>query len=346
MSAPLVARLLLDACDEFARATNHVPEAAREVRPGGLNAPGWIAAHQAATLDTVINVLVQHRQPDAWCGEWLTEQRARPTPFDPPFDEARDALARVVEAATPYLEGCDEADLSRVAVPPDGPQWAAGRNAGYLMARAVGHTFVHAGELTVGTSLARAEDRDLGLPGALSRSAAGDGEDEAAPGPGIPLTVRLLLDARGEFARVAAAVPAGAQQSISERLNSGGWIVAHLAGQDDRFWNAGAQGLDADSWLGAVDLRAEPAPQPPYREALDALARVFERSGPYLERLDSASLSAPAAGRSRAGTGALVARAAAHAWAHAGELAAIASLAGADDPGLPGEMPHTTTWPG
>lgn len=162
------------------------------------------------------------------------------------------------------------------------------------------------------------------------------------------LVVRLLLDAREEFLRVAEAVPNPGRGGAIGRLNPGSFIVAHIASQDDRVWNVAAQGFDADAWLVEANAgHGAPRSAPDYAQALAALRRTFARSTPFLERLTHEDLEravASASGSTPPGRtiAAQLARSIGHTWAHAGELSALASLVGAPDLGLPGRLPHSS----
>ena len=59
----------------------------------------------------------------------------------------------------------------------------------------------------------------------------------------------LLLDAYAAVLVTARKLPAPGQGGAIGRLSPGGWVIGHLADQQDRTWNVGAQGLDADPWL-------------------------------------------------------------------------------------------------
>ncbi len=339
---PLVARVLLDAQDEFARAIEHVPDPGRGGPIGRLNSAAWIIAHAASTHDAWINRYGQGIDGDAWLADWSARQREQPagTAAHAPFGEAREAFARVAERATPYLESCDEAELSQTARAPEGSAWR-GRTNEQFVARGVAHLFAHAGELTVVASLlARG---DLGLPGRLARSTR-TGHEATDAAAAQPVIVRLLLDAREEFARVVEAVPVPAQVAAFRRLNAGGWIVAHLALQDDQQWNAAAQRLEPDAWLMAASATYGASPSAPdFADARTALDRSYARSLPYLEGLDGSQLDDVVRRSENFGdqtVSDLVVRQLAHYFALAGELSAIASLAGAPDLGLPGEMRH------
>ncbi len=158
------------------------------------------------------------------------------------------------------------------------------------------------------------------------------------------LVVRLLLDARDEFRRVAEAVPNPGRGGAIGRLNPGSFIVAHIATQDDLVWNVALQGLEPDAWLVAANAgHGAPRSTPDYDEALAALDRTFARSEATVtalaeEDLDR-ELSSSVPGRIVA---AQLARSTAHTWSHAGELATLASLVGAPDLGLPGRLPRSS----
>lgn len=343
MATPLIARLLIDAQTEFARAIEHVPGPARGRAIGRLNTAGWAIAHTAATHDAWVNRYCGGGEHDPWLSEWNAEQKALTEGDALPaaYDEAAEAFHRVAERASAYLEGCDEAELAEASRASDGSRWE-GATKGYMVARAVAHLFAHAGELSVTASLVLWGDRDLGLPGRLERSFGAGGEAVEA-GELQPAVVRLLLDARGEFVRVADSLPVPAQAGAFDRLNAGSWIVAHIAAQDDQYWSVHAQQLQPDAWLAEANVQyGDPGSRPDYAQARAALDRAFERSQPYIEGIDGTQFATVlrSAERGDQTVADFVVRQAAHLFALAGELAAIGSLAGASDPGLPGRLRH------
>jgi hypothetical protein len=160
-----------------------------------------------------------------------------------------------------------------------------------------------------------------------------------------PALAAFLLDAADAFSAVADSLPAPARGPALGRVNSGGWIVAHVADQLDRWWNLAAQALPRDPWLAAHErdfASGAPPSAPRFGDARAALDRVLATARPYLERLDAAALEQPAPARPEQTTAALLARTAAHLFVHAGELAAIGALVGAPDAGLPGPLRHVT----
>ncbi|MYH41604.1 MAG: DinB family protein [Chloroflexi bacterium] len=166
------------------------------------------------------------------------------------------------------------------------------------------------------------------------------------PAAGPPLLVKMQLDALDELARVADAMPEGARDADVPGLNSAGWTLAHLATQQDQYWNVAGQSLEPDPWLAEqrATYGSEPAPIA-FSDARAALARVDGRCRGYLEAVrrpdfDEVQRRPPASGADQT-LGDLLARSVAHIFAHAGELATLASMWGAPDMGLPGAMPRS-----
>lgn len=175
MATPLVARLLLDAQAELARAADAVPAPARDLARDGQNAPGWVLAHAAFFLDVWLHVDARGADLEA-CDPWLLGWMRRQEPagaeaITTSFTEARLALERVMERTTRFVAGLGEAELAAVPGRIEANGWPPGTTVGYLVARAVGHLFAHAGELNVAATSAGAAD--VGLPGRLGHTAGG-----------------------------------------------------------------------------------------------------------------------------------------------------------------------------
>ncbi len=339
VGAPLAVRLLLDALFEFGRHIENVPPPGRGGPIGRLSSAAWTAGHATATLDKWITSYCAAAERDSWCVAFEAQPPSEPVAFT----EAQAAFERVGARARSYLEGLGHADLAaRAPVRPG--SFLEGQRVGHLLLRGVAHLFAHAGELSVVSSLLRRAD--LGLPGNMPNSYQAPIDADAAGGA-TPLLVRFVLDAREAFSTVAASVPVPAQRGAFDRLNSGGWIVAHIAEQEDQYWSVHAQHFEPDPWLGAAHVRfGDPASVPPYAEALAALREAFERGTPYLEGLTAERFGdtlrtsrIPERGEQRAQD--LLVLQAPHLYALAGELATISSLAGASDPELPMTMHHT-----
>lgn len=337
----VLSALLIDALDEFERAIAAIPPPGLHRRIGRLNTPAWTVAHIASSFDAWLNVFVQRLPGDPWADDIFVRQRNLPpgAALEVALDEARAGFARAATRARPYLESIDATTLAEAAAMPPSP-WT-GASGAYLVARSIAHLFAHAGDLTVTASLAGAGD--LGLPGRLAATGSA-AEAAAAGGDGtVPALGRLVLDAREQFVRAAAALPRLAYGASFTRLNPGSVTVAHVASGVDRWWNVDRGGGERDPWLASVadDVRAGRSVD--YEDALAAYLRVAARSEGAVAALIGGEGIAPG----ESGTGepapaiAVAAREAAHSFAHAGELAALGSLAGAGDLGLPGALTHS-----
>ncbi|MCC6236831.1 MAG: DinB family protein [Dehalococcoidia bacterium] len=344
-STPVVVRLFRDALHEYGRHIENVPPPGRGGPVGRLSNAAWTAAHGAATLDKWVNAYCAAAERDPWCADFEAQPHSAPVAFL----DAQAAFERVRARAEDYVVNLAEGDLARVApVRPD--SFLEGQRVGHLLIRAVAHLFAHAGELSVTSSLLRRAD--LGLPGALPGAYGAPLGPAEAGDAGLPILARFVLDAREAFLVVAEGVPVPAQRGAFDRLNSGGWIVAHIAEQEDQYWSVHAQLLEADPWLAEAHVRfGDPASQPPYPEALAALRAALARGTPYLESLTAERLAEvvrrsriPERGDQRVQD--LLLLQGTHLYALAGELAAISSLAGGEDPDLPRTMAHTIAWTG
>lgn len=161
-----------------------------------------------------------------------------------------------------------------------------------------------------------------------------------------PLAASLMIDALTEFARVVDALPAPGRGGAIGRLNPGLTTLLHITLQTsyiDQF----ASGDPVDLWV--VEHAAAETP-PPFSDAIEAFRRVHSSFASTFEGLTDDDLQrvplpAPLEGLPTFLVGLtleyMVARTAAHTFAHAGELAALASLVGTADLGLPGAMAAT-----
>lgn len=159
----------------------------------------------------------------------------------------------------------------------------------------------------------------------------------------LPSSVRLLLDGYEQFDRAVAALPTPGRGGAIGRLNAGSWIVAHVALQQDEYWNVGRGGRAPDAWLAAADVGHGAGPSnPPWDEAVAAWRRTAAPAAATLATLRAADLD-PAPGDGAADLSARIARATAHVFVHAAELATIGSLVGAPDLRLPGALRFSST---
>lgn len=139
--------------------------------------------------------------------------------------------------------------------------------------------------------------------------------------------VEQLWFARSEFQRGLAGV---SEEDGSVRLlpmNSIGWIVAHMAGQERRYWLIFARQISSvapelDEWGG----HGLPANTPPLSEAWAAWRAVTQEADVYLATLTEENMTERLIvdGQPRAETiGTMLLRGIYHYWYHTGEACAI-----------------------
>ena len=331
-STPLLVRLLLDAQDEFLRAIDHLPAPGRGGPLGRLNSAGWVVAHLASADDLWINVLVGGRERDPWAAAWNDAQAAATLahPVATSLAEARDAYLVIAARAAEVVASMDAAALDREVVTPRGTV-----TAGYLVARAPGHLFAHAGELAVIGALVTAPEQHL--PGALPRvtSMVVESVSEVEAGTDRPpRAVRLLLDAQSEFARVVEALPAPGAIGAIARVHPGALTIAEVANHEAEAWSS-----ELRIWSGSsITVRAAGQPAPSFDDARAAYLAAVEGGAANLEALRADDLARPMGDST---VGAAVAQSTGLLFARAGELNALASLFEAPDLGLPGALART-----
>lgn len=154
--------LLLDGLDEVRRVADALPVPAQVGAFARLNAGSFIVAHVAAREDLLWNAGTRGHPRDPWL-KAANVGPASPRSV-PSWDDAREALDRVIEAITPHLESLTATDLVSVV-----EYRGAHHSTGAQLARSAAHVFYHAGELQALGSLAGMPD--LGLPGRLARCA-------------------------------------------------------------------------------------------------------------------------------------------------------------------------------
>lgn len=156
-----------------------------------------------------------------------------------------------------------------------------------------------------------------------------------------------MLDALTEFARVVEALPSPGRGGAIGRLNPGGATVFHVT-RDTAFMVSFASGSAVDPWV--LERLAPDAVPPSFPDARAAFDRARAALLPLLQNATAEEFARvpipeplPGLPTHLAGTTLeyLIARTAAHIFVHAGELSALASLVGAPDLGLPGNMAAT-----
>ncbi len=118
------------------------------------------------------------------------------------------------------------------------------------------------------------------------------------------------------------------------RMNAIGWIVGHMAWQEQRYWLQRAQGRLPYPQLQTVHAFGAPMSTPSLAESLDLRERVTADVDPYLDGLTTAALQAEllrdgqAVGQT---VGSALRRTTYHYWYHTGEVQAIRQMLGHTD---------------
>ena len=153
-------------------------------------------------------------------------------------------------------------------------------------------------------------------------------------GTPLPPLVGQLRFARSEFAR---AIDGVGDEDARIRLlpmNAIGWIVGHLAWQEQRYFVTLAQGLTPDPGIATAYAYGAPASTPGLDEVGTAWRAITAAADPWLDALTVADLlDHPLRdGRPIQRTiGDLLQRTIYHYWFHAGEILAVRQLLGHRD---------------
>ena len=162
---------------------------------------------------------------------------------------------------------------------------------------------------------------------------------------GQPL-VEQLHWTRSEFQRGLAGVSEADGAQRMGQMNSIGWIVAHMAWQEQRQWLTRAQGVTPHPELVELAPNGGPATTPSLAAVQAIWADVTGASNAWLDALRAEDLDAdlPGSGPQRT-IGSAILRVTYHGWFHLGEILAIRQLLG--QAGLPefagnidGEAPY------
>jgi hypothetical protein len=156
--------------------------------------------------------------------------------------------------------------------------------------------------------------------------------------------VDQLRFARSEFGRGLRPVPEEDGAKRFEPMNSIGWIVGHLAWQEERYWLRRAQGRIVAPRLDAELAYGRPASTPSIGEMWAAWEQVTAEADPWLDAADSDRMTAPLAeGFPNAGT--FMLRTIYHYWYHLGEGMAVRQLLGHPDlPDFVGNIDDQAPW--
>lgn len=145
-----------------------------------------------------------------------------------------------------------------------------------------------------------------------------------------PLVLQLRFT-REEFKRALKGVTAEEGLQRLEPINSIGWMVGHLAWQEQRYWLTQGQGITLMKSVNKMGY-GEPASTPPLDEMWTAWQTITTAADPWLDKLTSADLetfSLNSKGNPYGESiGTRLRRTTYHYWFHLGESQAIRQLMG------------------
>jgi hypothetical protein len=149
------------------------------------------------------------------------------------------------------------------------------------------------------------------------------------PDPTVHPLVDQLRFTRSEFRR---GLRGTAEADAARRLdpmNSIGWIVAHMAWHEQRYWLTRAQDTTPHPELNEIAANGGPATTPSLKAMLRAWSDVTAAADPWLAALRAMDLedALPGSGPRRL-IGSALQRVTYHYWFHTGEILAIRQVLG------------------
>ena len=136
---------------------------------------------------------------------------------------------------------------------------------------------------------------------------------------------------RAEWLRALRGVPDADALRRLEPMNSIGWIVGHLAWQEQRYFLTFAQGLQPFPDIAKEFSIGAPASEPPLDHVMKAWRAITAEADPWLDGLTSAELQSHVITRSKPTArvyGNLLQRVIYHYWYHTGETMAMRQMLG------------------
>ena len=140
--------------------------------------------------------------------------------------------------------------------------------------------------------------------------------------------VEQLRFARAEWRRGLRGVSEADGARRLEPMNSIGWIVAHLAWHEQRYWLTRLAGETPQPVLNEVAPSGGPATTPSLKAMLKAWSIVTAAADPHLDALDESALQERLPGAPPRLMGNALLRVTYHYWFHTGEILAIRQLMG------------------
>jgi hypothetical protein len=147
--------------------------------------------------------------------------------------------------------------------------------------------------------------------------------------PSVHPLVEQLWFTRSEFRRGLRGTPEEDGGRRLEPMNSIGWIVAHMAWHEQRYWLTRAQDRTPQPDLNDIAPNGGPATTPSLRAMLAAWRGVTDAADPWLRGVKAADLleALPGAGPRRT-IGSALQRVTYHYWYHTGEILSIRQVLG------------------
>jgi hypothetical protein len=149
------------------------------------------------------------------------------------------------------------------------------------------------------------------------------------PDSAVHPLVEQLRFTRSEFRRALRGVPAVDARRRLEPMNSIGWIVAHMAWHEQRYWLTRAQGVTPEPELNEIARNGGPPTTPALAAMLAAWKVVTEAADPWLSGLRETDLQGDLGpGGPKRRIGSALQRVTYHYWFHTGEILAIRQVMG------------------
>jgi len=147
----------------------------------------------------------------------------------------------------------------------------------------------------------------------------------------LPIVEQLRFT-RGEWLRALAGVRPSDATVHHRQMNSIGWIVGHLAWQEQRYLLLRPQGLMLREDIQQAFTTGGPMSTPALKDTLAAWKQITRASDPFLDKLTSRALlrDLPLVEGKRSGQtqGDAIRRMTYHYWFHIGEIMAIRQMQG------------------
>ena len=161
----------------------------------------------------------------------------------------------------------------------------------------------------------------------------------------VPLVEQLRFT-RAEFRRGLRGTPEADGARRLEPMNSIGWIVAHMAWHEQRYWLTRGQGATPRPELNEIAANGGPPTTPSLRAMIDAWRAVTAAADPWLDAFAAADLATALPGEGpRRTVGSALQRVTYHYWFHTGEILAIRQVLGhARLPEFVGNLDDEAPW--